>query len=354
MASECEHIAPGRAALLFALGCGFSLARRRAASWFKEEEQMHDRGIVRLALVCGAAAMSAGLALMAVAGAPESYLAINPLTGLLALLAFPFLVRLLGLLARRPATTAAVLGALLLATIPLGTSIDGVTRWVKAGPIALQVSFLVLPVLVALVARLPGLRAAPAILLAAAGLALQPDRAMAAALLLAVGVIALLRRERSWAALLAPCAAASIFAFSRPDPMPELPFVDQLIPFAFSTHWALGLTVGVAMILPLLPFARTLRRTGAHGPAAAALGALWIGAVFAALLGNYPSPLVGYGASPILGYALSFAFLSAVARAEAARPGDTAREPASSDTGLRRQWLEFWSGPAPKPSGRTA
>jgi hypothetical protein len=38
-------------------------------------------------------------------------------------------------------------------------------------------------------------------------------------------------------------------------------------------------------------------------------GAIWLGVIVAAALGNYPTPLVGYGGSAIIGYVLSLAAL---------------------------------------------
>jgi hypothetical protein len=40
-------------------------------------------------------------------------------------------------------------------------------------------------------------------------------------------------------------------------------------------------------------------------------GAVWMAAVLAAALGNYPTPVVGYGGSAIVGYLLSLGLLPA-------------------------------------------
>jgi cell division protein FtsW (lipid II flippase) len=335
MALESEHIAPDGAALRFVLGCAGSLGRRRIIGWVGEESGMSN-GLARLGLVCGTAAMAVGLMLMALEGAPSSYLAVNALTGVVALLAFPVFVRLLGFLCRWPARSAAALAALLLATALLGTSLDGVTRWVRLGPVSLQVSFLALPILIGLAARLDAARAAPAVVLAAFALALQPDRAMAAALLAAVAVIAARRFDRGWTALLGVCALGFGAAMLRQDPMPALPFVDQLIPFAIAAHGWLGAAVAAAMLITLLPFLLGLRAAeGARGTVAV-LGAWWSAVTLAAVLGNYPSPFVGFGASPILGYALSFAFLSATMRRVATSGTETLRATESGPAGISR------------------
>lgn len=315
MAQESEHIASDRAAAAFALGCAASLVEQRVSNFVLEETSMGDKNSSKtpdayLALACGAAAMAAGITLMMVEGAPRSYIIVNALTGLAAILAFPFLAKGAAAVARHAAVAAALLGAIILATSLFGAAADGIARWVRLGPVTLQVSFLVLPPLVVLAARLRAAQAAPPILLAAAGLALQPDRAMAAALLAAVAVLAVKDSGRGWLALLGLCAAALVAAFIQPDPMPALPFMDQIIPAAFAAHPALGILIAIGMIMPLLPFAFSLRRSAGDRPDAAVLGALWLMAVIAAILGNFPSPLVGYGASPILGYAISFAFLT--------------------------------------------
>ena len=63
-----------------------------------------------------------------------------------------------------------------------------------------------------------------------------------------------------------------------------------------------------------------LQREGAQALAAQAL--LWTGAVVAAALGNYPTPLVGYGSSAVIGYCLSLlAFLPPREQARSGRDG---------------------------------
>jgi hypothetical protein len=354
MALETEHIAPDSVALLFVLGCAGSLARRRLADVVKgRRDTPNGLGLARLGLVCGTAAMAAGLLLMAVEGAPSSYLAVNALTGVVALLAFPLLVRLLGLLSRWPARSAAALAGVLFASALFGTSLDGVTRWVRIGPVSLQVSFLVLPILIGLAGRLSATRAAPAIVLAAAALALQPDRAMAAALVAAVAVIAARRFDRGWTALLGAGTLAFALAMLRGDPMPALPFVDQLIPFAFAAQWWLGAAIAAAMAVSLLPFLLGLRAAGDIRGSVAVLGAWWGAVTMAALIGNYPSPFVGFGASPILGYALSFAFLSATARLTAVTGAETPPAQRSDLPGISRYVLR-WRKAGPEKLGRAA
>ena len=79
----------------------------------------------------------------------------------------------------------------------------------------------------------------------------------------------------------------------------------------------------------------------------AVFGAVWLGAVAAAALGNYPTPLVGYGGSAILGYALSLSFMPGRAGRSAVVVGAHAENVASEDKVERpelRIGLEYGDG----------
>ena len=124
-----------------------------------------------------------------------------------------------------PGRRVSALSAPLLLTALLGASVDGASRWVYVGPLSLQVSLIVLPVMIVLYARRPDLAGTAGMAVAALALALQPDRAMAG--VLAAGLAAVLAAKRGGLPLLA--AIASILAFgwtlldswtrSRPRPL---------------------------------------------------------------------------------------------------------------------------------------
>jgi hypothetical protein len=204
-----------------------------------------------------------------------------------------------------------------------------------------QVSLVLLPLIVVAFARRPDAIGAAGIAAAAAALALQPDRAMAGTLALAMAVLAFARPGRVAAA--AAIAAAAGFAVSlvRPDSLPAVPYVDRILFTAFEIHVLAGAAVLLGALLLLVPPVLGLSRDPAGRAAHLAFGATWLGCVLAAALGNYPTPVVGYGGSAILGYFLGLSFLppGAEAAAAAAAGGGGAEDDPDPVPGVPRRAL---------------
>jgi cell division protein FtsW (lipid II flippase) len=251
-----------------------------------------------------------GVLVMAVAGAPKSYLIVN-------LAALVIGLAMLALLQRnRPNAASAGWLALaaaagLLATALLGTTMDGATRWVRIGVVSLQPSLVLLPLMIMAFARVRDSVTTMAILVAAIALAIQPDRAMAGALLAGLAALAVSVRDRQ--VLLALLAALCSLAVTlmRPDTLPPTPFVEQVYASAFAFSPAAGLALLAGSVLLLLPML-ALQRS-----AATVFAAVWLAILAAAVIGNYPTPLLGYGGSGILGYLLCLAALPRQALQEA-------------------------------------
>lgn len=255
-----------------------------------------------LGALAATGATGLGAVVMAAAGAPKAYLIIN-------MGALGFGISLLSLMQRSRHNSShagwLVLAAAagLLATALLGTTIDGATRWVRIGVVSLQPSLVLLPLMVMTFARVRDARTTMAMLIAAIALAIQPDRAMAGALVAGLAALAATVRERQ--VLLALAAALCGFAVTlmRPDTLPPAAFVEQVYAsaFAFSALAGLALLAGSALLLlPMLALNR---------PTAMAFAAVWLAILVAAVVGNYPTPLLGYGGSGILGYLLCLAVL---------------------------------------------
>lgn len=321
-AAELLFIPCPPARLRFALGClcwaaGAALSARLSRLQATRPEPPMSRlpnDQRATGLLCALAATGLGLLYMRLAGAPASYLMINVgalICGLLGL-AIVSLAEQRGHLPAGPLNLA--LGALILAVAVWGAEADGVARWLNLGGLVVQPSLVVLPLMLGLFARAPGWTAAGGLLVAALGLALQPDRAMAGAL--AAGLLALVLVRPGRPALLALLGAGAAFAvtLAAPDPSPAVPFVDRILYSAFDVHPLAGVAVvagSVLLIAPALLFWRP-------GPGAVVFGACWAAIVLAAALGNYPTPLVGYSGSAIVGYLLSLILLPRRARRPAA------------------------------------
>lgn len=262
-----------------------------------------------LGLICGAGAVAMGLAYMRAAGAPPRYLMVNLAAFVIGAAAWLALTRTA---ARRPSRAGAGVLALalpILLTAVFGVAADGVSRWVSIGPLSLQISLIVLPAIIVLYARRPDAIGTIGMIVAAAALAAQPDRAMAGVLLLAL--VAQLCVAPSRHAIAATAAAAIAFGWTllQPDPLPASPFVDQVFYTAFAVHPLAGLAVVTGAVGLLMPVVYGITRGESVRPALLAFGGCWFGVVVAAALDNYPTPLVGYGGSAILGYLLSVALL---------------------------------------------
>lgn len=306
MRREVAAIDCPRAATLFALGC-LGAALREAASF-------HIRGDIkamsmtehprRLTIICAIAATGLGLAYMAAGGAPPRYFVIN--AGALAL-AFAT-VAVATAMARSGAFSGGgvslALGAVLLLLTLVGVRVEGATRWIAVAGLSIQPSLVLLPVLAVGFARGREAMSLYGILLAALALALQPDRAMAGALAAGLVALALVRPGRNSLLAAAASAAGFVAAMIQPDSQGAMPFVDQILYTAFAVHPLAGAAVLLGSVLLIVPAVIGFAADRGNRPAYATFGALWLAAIAAAALGNYPTPLVGYGGSAIIGYVL--------------------------------------------------
>lgn len=289
-----------------------------------------------LGVGCTIGAVVLGIAYLATAGAPTRFIGINAGALVIGL-------TMLGLLGRtatagRPWMGAAFLAmaGALLATALLGSDVDGASRWVNLGGVAVQPSLILLPVMLVAFAQKREVMATAGIVAAAAAMALQPDRAMAGMLALCLGALAVMRRDRHVVVALGASVVGFAATLVRADALPAVPFVDQILYSSFDVHAFAGVAVLGGSALLLVPAIAGWHRDTGNRATYAAFGAVWLAAIMAAALGNYPTPIVGYGGSAIIGYALSLAALPTLAGASprsgrrASRPKD---EP-QSDPGL--------------------
>ena len=328
MRLEIAQVEDDGAALVFALGCLWGGLRAAAEGklWSSEGDEMEfgkPKEPRAVAIACALAATCLGLAYLAAAGAPMRYLVVNAIAFLLGIVALHGVGGAMAQAGRHSGPLLVLLGAGLLATALAGTAVDGAARWIWIGPLGVQVSLVLLPFMIVTFARYPGLLGCVGIAIAAAALALQPDRAMAGVLAFAMAVLAVSRPGRWPAGALIAAVAAFAATLARPDALQAVPFVDRILFTAFDLHWLAGAAVLLGALLLLVPAIAGRRGDPALGHAWLALGAVWLGCILSAALGNYPTPVVGYGGSAILGYLLSFASLpahAASARGEA-EPG---------------------------------
>lgn len=294
---ETQEIADDTQALQFALGSLLGLMPRALAP-----RLLSPRA---LGIGCTVGAVALGLAYMAVAGAPSRYLAIN----FAALLVGLAMLALLGRVAQAgrqwPAGAIAAMAGALLATALLGNTADGAARWMALGGLTIQPSLVLLPLMIVAFTRCRNTLATLGILVAAAAVALQPDRAMAGMLAAGLAALAIMRPDRHVIVALVASIAGFVATLVRADTLPVAPYVDQILYSSFDVHVAAGAAVLGGSALLLVPTVVGWKRDPTNRPVFGVFGTVWLAGIVAAALGNYPTPLVGYGGSAIIGYALS-------------------------------------------------
>ncbi len=257
-----------------------------------------------LTLVCAAFALAFGAGSLFLSGAPSIYPVVNAGAFLAAVIMAMIAGALGRFLPQRPGLLALIAGLLLVVTSLVGETVQGATRWISLGGLTLQPSFLLLPALVVSFARAPNGLALLGIASASIALALQPDRAMAGALMLALGLVSIPAKNRTSLGAFALALAAFIATMVRPDTVPPSPFVEGILSDAFKTPSAAGVLAWISVSLLIVPGVMALRRVTHFDLAMLALAGLWMGVALAAALGNYPTPFAGYGASSVMGYVM--------------------------------------------------
>lgn len=327
--AELDGIAEDREALLFAIGMLLMVPRALLSSLFQSlsptgdvasPARLLDREmLVRaattphgLGFISAAIAVGCGCLAMALAGAPLRYLVIN-----VAALAIGggMLVMARHAPSRAGFVSDGILFAAalaLLATAIFGTPVEGAARWIRVGMLFVQPSLVLLPAMVIAFAGRTTRLGAAAMVVAAGALALQPDRAVAGALVAGLALRVVMRPDRCVAAVLAASVVAFIVALARADRLPAVPHVDRVFSTAFDVHPVAGVAVLLGTAALLLPALASGARRPGQRELFAVFAAVWLGLIIAAALGNYPTPLVGYGGSAIIGYLLSIAMLPRV------------------------------------------
>lgn len=293
----------------------------------------HDAAVRRprsAGVMCAIGSAVLGLAYMAMAGAPMRYLGVNAGALAVGLAMLVAIGRMEGGVRRWPGATTLAMGVALLAATLLGDRIEGAARWVRVGGLFIQPSLVLLPVMVVGFARARDLLSAAGMIVAAAALAIQPDRAMAGMLAAGLAILVVMRPDR----LTIPAFVSGILSFAitlvRADTLPAVPYVDRILYSAFSVHVLAGLAVSAGAVLLVLPAIAGTRCDADDRAVHLVFGMVWLATIAAAALGNYPTPMVGYGGSAVLGYVLSLTMLPRMARARPVSP-ITRRDEAEAD-----------------------
>lgn len=256
------------------------------------------------------AAACFGVSLMAIgaAGADPNALVVQSLAAIIALGLSLVVARFWRKAGWRYWLLVAACALALVWTLMTGSVLEGARRWLALGPVQLHTAFLVLPLAVWAVARgFEDRRVAPLAAGLSFALLYQHDAASSLAWALAIGVATLIQRPRQllpWAVV----AVAAVFAYAawtEPDTLPAVPYVEGLISASFAASPVIGALTAILMFSLPAPFLLVAASRPERRAEALALAALWAGWIFANLFGNYPAPVLGYGAAPILAWGLS-------------------------------------------------
>ncbi len=258
-----------------------------------------------------------GIWVMLVGHAPMMRIGIQLLACLLGLIVYKIAVSSRLRLTPSVSTILILVGLAVLSSTLLTPGIDQVRRWHSLGGLRLHPSAILAPLLLlqaeSRISTHPW-QAHGLLLFAQVLHVLQPDAGQASALGAGALVLTFVghRRLAPRITLILLYLASIAAAWLRPDSLPPAPFVEDIVPRAFSYSVILGILTFCSLIPFILspfltahsrPFSPPLR------PAPFALSAYFAVSAAATLFGEFPVPLVGFGASPILGAYLGLAAL---------------------------------------------
>lgn len=249
----------------------------------------------------------AGIIFMAFAGAPISFVLANTAAALGIAIIF---WRVPQLSLRSSLLAVTVILPVLLACTFAGPAIDNVHRWISLGPLNLHIAMLLLPFLAVQMFRHDKRIISFGVTLIAFIVALQPDRASAAALLL-TSLCWLYFSRSGWSLVAVFGSGASLIGtMLQADTLQPVRFVENVISDAAIIHKGIAVLLIATMLLTIAaPVYAGLRNRITKAAPFVAWSACLIGYFIASLTGPYPATLLGYGVSPILGFGLALAMI---------------------------------------------
>jgi cell division protein FtsW (lipid II flippase) len=257
----------------------------------------------------------ASFAVLALAGVSATVWIVQAMA-VIAAAAIALAGKLLGRWHGAPLPAGLILAATLIGiAAPMFSGESDPERWISLGPLSLYVAPVLLPAFLVACSTCvyrPGVPERWA-LMALAGvsvlLALQPDGSQAIALLMGAAVAIARARERSRLAVFAliVAALASVWAFTRPDPLEPIAYVEGVFELALGYSCLAGVAVVASAVALIVSLHLSPSNAGRGLSAVAAYYAVLYACSVAGLT---PAPLIGYGAGPWLGFGLAVGAVS--------------------------------------------
>lgn len=192
-----------------------------------------------------------------------------------------------------------------------GNGLSGVHRWVAVGPLLVNTSALLVPIVLVYCVLLGEKRPIASISMVVASQAVhlfQPDAGQATAFGLAAVFVPVGRSKACTFGLRVMLIASIVSVWSMSDPLAPTPFVEDILSRAFSVGHGLGLLASIGLTVyassPLW-----LSSEVASYRLRLMLTTYLSLTVLVTFIGAFPVPLVGYSPSPVLGTFLGLAML---------------------------------------------
>lgn len=206
-----------------------------------------------------------------------------------------------------------IFATLLLLTL-FGSGIDGVHRWIRMGPLQINVSLALTPLMIYAILRLEKYLALGLLVEATIIYILQPDAGQATAFAAACSTVLVFRKDFS---TVTKATGISIVGFGvagawfRSDPLMPVVHVEEILQLAYSWNlmaFALMILTILFLFSPLI-VAFIKSRDNQTTLLIASFFTFWMLNFAVTEIGHFPVPVIGAGAAGVVGWSLSFLFV---------------------------------------------
>ena len=187
--------------------------------------------------------------------------------------------------------------------------LDGVHRWIAIGPVRINISMVVLPIIMVVLWELLNARglwvAATLVLIICILLFIQPDASQLTSFAVPMMIMLCSKTNKNIFRLMITGVGLVFIVVSWLflDSLPPVSYVEGIVGLVASMGY-IWLILGV-LALVILPIPFLLFPPRNFRLVSVCIGLYYSFVLLSTLIGNFPVPLMGYGISPILGYFIS-------------------------------------------------